>query len=378
MRLASAQRFPIQQHSRLVRVHAPLLFNHLGHILWIPLDHLISHSDWRSGLLLALILILFSLLLILLIVTPHIHHGGGDDIPPHDPEDQEQPEKIHGLQNRQQTEGDALREKALELPGLPVELERANGAELGEGRVEDGEVDVVAEVDPDEDEEAKVGADDRGVEVVEGFRGLDTALVWSMSMISYMTYGEEEIANVVGDVDCNAHLCEVKAIAQPDQRDRKEMVQDQLLEVLPRLFQLEEQHDALLTPVARLQEIVCLEDPLVLFMGKALKHSGRVEIPQRAPRHDVHAKRSKDGKIHGRVDLLHEAGLFGSAPDATANGPRPNDALHQELSRETEHDGVEGHERNVTAPLAVEDRTPLGLWGLRVGEEDGPVERVGI
>ena len=54
----------------------------------------------------------------------------------------------------------------------PVEFERAEGLELCEGRVEDDEVDIVAEVGPDGDEEAEVGDCDGGGDVVEGFGGL--------------------------------------------------------------------------------------------------------------------------------------------------------------------------------------------------------------
>ena len=41
--------------------------------------------------------------------------------------------------------------------------------EFGDGGPEDAKVEVVAEVDPDGNEEAEVGADDDGVEVVECF-----------------------------------------------------------------------------------------------------------------------------------------------------------------------------------------------------------------
>lgn len=54
----------------------------------------------------------------------------------------------------------------------PVEFEGAEGLELREDCVEDDEVDVVAEVGPDADEEAEVGDRDGGVEVIEGFGGL--------------------------------------------------------------------------------------------------------------------------------------------------------------------------------------------------------------
>ena len=57
--------------------------------------------------------------------------------------------------------------------GIPVELEGADGAEGGEDGVEDCEIDVVSEVDPDADEEGEVGKDEGGVEVVEGFGSLE-------------------------------------------------------------------------------------------------------------------------------------------------------------------------------------------------------------
>lgn len=53
--------------------------------------------------------------------------------------------------------------------GLPVELVGADGAEGGEGCPEDVKVQVVAEVEPDADEETEVGTCDGGVEVVEDF-----------------------------------------------------------------------------------------------------------------------------------------------------------------------------------------------------------------
>ena len=66
-----------------------------------------------------------------------------------------------------------MTDPAFILLGIPVEIEGADGAEGGEGGVEDDEVDVVAEVDPDADEEGEEGEDEGGVEVVEGFGGLE-------------------------------------------------------------------------------------------------------------------------------------------------------------------------------------------------------------
>ena len=49
---------------------------------------------------------------------------------------------------------------------VPVELEWADGLEGCEDCPEDGKVEVVAEVDPYEDEGDEIRADDGGVEVV--------------------------------------------------------------------------------------------------------------------------------------------------------------------------------------------------------------------
>lgn len=50
-------------------------------------------------------------------------------------------------------------------------------------------------------------------------------------------YREEEITDVVRDVNSNAHISEVKAVAQSDQRQRHNMMSNQLFEILPRLLQ---------------------------------------------------------------------------------------------------------------------------------------------
>lgn len=55
---------------------------------------------------------------------------------------------------------------------LPVELERADVAELSEGRPKDAEINIVPQIDPDHNEEGEVGSHDYGIEVVEGFGGL--------------------------------------------------------------------------------------------------------------------------------------------------------------------------------------------------------------
>lgn len=53
-----------------------------------------------------------------------------------------------------------MRDPALVLLRVPVELEGANGAEGGEDGVEDEDVDVVPEIDPDGHEDSKVRKND--------------------------------------------------------------------------------------------------------------------------------------------------------------------------------------------------------------------------
>ena len=62
---------------------------------------------------------------------------------------------------------------------------------------------------------------------------------------------------------------------------------DQLFEVLPRFLQLQHEDDALLCPVARLEQIICFENPFESFVWVSLKHAGRVEVPDRRAAHDV-------------------------------------------------------------------------------------------
>ena len=63
--------------------------------------------------------------------------------------------------------------------GFPVEFEGADGAESGEDRVEDLEVEEVAHVGPDTDEGDEVGDREAGVEVVEDFGGLRKGMIVS-------------------------------------------------------------------------------------------------------------------------------------------------------------------------------------------------------
>lgn len=193
------------------------------------------------------------------------------------------------------------------------------------------------------------------------------------------TYGEEKITDIVRDVYRDAHLRKMEAVTQRDEGQRHDVVQHEFFEVLARLLQLQHQHDGLLRPVTGLQQVVRLEDALVLAVREPFKHRGRVEVPQRASRHDVQPEGPEDAEVDRGVPLFHEPRLFSPALDPGPQGQRANEALHEELARERKHDGVEGHEGQVLFALAVPHplRRVRRIDGAqRVGEEDRMVERV--
>lgn len=70
------------------------------------------------------------------------------------------------METAEQSSSDVVREVALVLFCFPVELVGADGLELEEEGEEDAEVEVVAHVDPNDSEEAEVGADEGVVNVV--------------------------------------------------------------------------------------------------------------------------------------------------------------------------------------------------------------------
>jgi hypothetical protein len=56
----------------------------------------------------------------------------------------------------------------------------------------------------------------------------------------------------MSDIDSQTHSGKVEPIREPNQGERKDMMGDQLVEVLARLFQHQEHHDHLLSPIRRL------------------------------------------------------------------------------------------------------------------------------
>ena len=120
-------------------------------------------------------------------------------------------------------------------------------------------------------------------------------------------------------------------------------------------------------------------------MRETLVHSGRVEIPHWRAAHDIHPKRPEEGKIDGGVELLHESVLLGPLLNSPSDRERPDQSLHEKLSGERQHDGVESDKREVFGSLAILCRIAnmrrKGVGSLvhrrvRIGEEDGGMERV--
>lgn len=145
----------------------------------------------------------------------------------------------------------------------------------------------------------------------------------------------------------------MEAVAEGDEGQADEVVAHELLEVLAGGLHAEDEDDGLLRPVGGLEEVVELEAVLVGHVREALVEAGRVEVPDGGPAHDVHAPGAAEGKVGGRVHLLHEAGLLALGLDAGVAGQGLEQLLHDELAREGQNDDVEGHKGQVPGPLAV-------------------------
>lgn len=220
------------------------------------------------------------------------------------------------MQADEERKGYILTYPAFILLRFPIKGEVADGAEGARGQEDGGEeaeVDIVPQIDPDEDEGGEVRHCDGRVDVVEGLACLwsryahyqysssiddrKTVVVVTTMLtacqtevkgkVRKKTHGQEEIADIMRNIHRQAHIREMKTIAQPDQRQRHHMMSHQLLEIFPGLLELQTEHDRLLRPIARLQEIISLEDALVAPVREAFKHPRRVEIPHRRPAHHV-------------------------------------------------------------------------------------------
>ena len=160
----------------------------------------------------------------------------------------------------------------------------------------------------------------------------------------------------MGDIHGDSHVREVKPVAQPDQADRNEVVRNKLAKVLARLLQHQQQHDELLRPVARLEQVVRLDDALVSPVREPLVHADGVEVPHGRARHDPQSKGAVQTKVQRRVCLLHEARLLRAALDPVIYRNRPDKPLHAVLAREAQDNNVKPDKRKVACSLAIMDR----------------------
>ena len=179
------------------------------------------------------------------------------------------------------------------------------------------------------------------------------------------------------DIHGNAHVRKMEPVRQPNQRHGNDMMRNQLLEVFPRLLQHQEQHNSLLRPITRLQQIVRLDNRLVCPMRKAFIHANRIKVPHGRAAHDPDTKRTIQSKVQRGVSLLHEARLLVAVPYTEFNRNGPDEALHAELACKAQHDDVEADKSKVAAALAVMLRA-IGV-GAHVFGDEGVVacERVG-
>ena len=165
------------------------------------------------------------------------------------------------------------------------------------------------------------------------------------------------------DIHRQPHVHKVEAIAESNQRQRDDMVRDQLAKVLARLLEHEQQHAHLLQPVARLDEVVGLEGGPVAGVREAGVHGGGVKVPERRlVAHHVQARRAENAKVYRRVRLLHEACLLAARADPVPSRDRTQQLLHDELARKGQEDGVEGDKGEVGGALAVE--SDGWFWGV--------------
>lgn len=113
-------------------------------------------------------------------------------------------------------------------------------------------------------------------------------------------------------------------------------------------------------------------------VGKSFKHADCIEVPNRRPTHDIQAKGTRDAKIEGSIELLHEARLLLSVFDPCLQSEWAEKLLHYKLAGEGQYHDIEGDKGEITSALAIHDRSSRetiagALW---VGKEERAVEWV--
>ena len=156
-------------------------------------------------------------------------------------------------------------------------------------------------------------------------------------------------------VHCQSHVCKMEGIGQVDQRDCNDMMRYQFLEVLARLLLREQEHNHLLCPVCRLEQIVGLNLRQLCPVWEGLVHAIGIKVPHWRLLHDIQAKWPEEAEVDCSVCLLHEARLLPSSLHAGLDREWPEYPLHDELARKCEDDCVEAHEGEVACALAILD-----------------------
>ena len=159
----------------------------------------------------------------------------------------------------------------------------------------------------------------------------------------------------MGNIYGNSHISKMESVAEPDQRHCDDMMQEEFLEILPRLFKHKDHDNRLLRPVAGLQEVIRFDNAFVSGMRESLEHALCAEVPYWRSRHHVHSERAKYAEIDCRVVLLHEARLPRPRSDTGTYRDGSDYPLHDKLAREGENDRVKCHEREVIATFTKQD-----------------------
>jgi hypothetical protein len=101
-------------------------------------ENLWGSISLRDGLFLVLVLVVASFVLLHVFYQVLLQNA----------EDQVKPKEIDCLKTGKKTERDDLTDPAFVLLGLPVQLERSHGSELGQDSPDDFQVDIMSQVDP--------------------------------------------------------------------------------------------------------------------------------------------------------------------------------------------------------------------------------------
>lgn len=196
---------------------------------------------------------------------------------------------------------------------------------------------VDPEVGPDDHENSK---DDDGdivqSHVVEGFRK-----------------AEPGIGNIHAHKDGSTNHGEVDEIGPTDQPKRDQMMRNELVVILPWLFQPQQHDQRLLEPEGKLKKVVKFELaphlPMRILEPKMLE----IKPPAILETHDVQSQRSSASPVQNCITLFREPSLFSLAFDPPPFCKGLEDVQRRRLSQEREDDDVEHEEEQVVVAFLV-------------------------